>query len=79
MKPVARCEERNRETNSNAEICKETLTKNSFFPAEGAYSQNYVAVDKFTFKVFMLENKIQNQSTFLLWFYLGGNLMESKM
>ena len=80
-KPVARNEERNKDTIPTPRLVKRPSTKNSSFPAKGSRPQNYVSdhiktadlgasfrLILHTFDVFMLEVKIQNPSKCLFQF-----------
>ena len=65
--PVARSEERNRETIPTPRFVRRPSTLNSFFPAEGVYPQNYVA-DQSRQQISELQfDKFPTLSTFSCW------------
>ena len=89
--PVARSEERNRETiDSNAEICKETINHKFFLSSRRVtltelrgWSTKTSDLDASVWQIHphfhrfsSLEDKIQNPSKFLFRFSLGGNVMD---
>ena len=66
-KPVARSEERHRETIPTPRFAREPSTMNSFFPAVGTYPQNCVA-DEQTLQISELQfDKFSTLSTFSCW------------
>ena len=88
-KPVARCEERNRETIPTPRFERRPSTMTFFFPGGGTFPQNYVAgqqrlqiselqFDKFTtpstFSCWKI--KIQSPSKCLFQFTLGDNVKD---
>ena len=82
-KPVARSEERNRETVPTPRSARRPSTLDSLSPVEGAYPQNYVA-DQQRLKISELQfDKIPTPSTFSCWkirfkTQVLGNVMDQR-